>query len=92
MVDIKSVKDPQGFDAYRAKAPETVAQYGGEYVVVGGDAAVLEGDWQPGTLVVLRFPDRDRAEAWWRSQEYAPLKQLRQQASDSSFVVTTGLA
>ena len=92
LVEISAVKDADGFNAYREKAPETVAKFGGQYEVVGGDAAVLEGDWKPGTVVLLKFPDRERAESWWKSTDYRPLKEQRQQASESTFVLLNSLA
>jgi uncharacterized protein (DUF1330 family) len=91
LVNIEAVTDPAGFDEYRSSAPATVQSHGGEYLVVGGDAALLEGAWTPGTLVLLRFPDRATAQGWWASAEYAPHKATRQGASTSTFVLVDGL-
>jgi uncharacterized protein (DUF1330 family) len=52
---------------------------------------VLEGSWTPKRCVVLEFPDMERFKTWWSSPEYAPLRALRQRASNSSLVVTQGL-
>ncbi len=41
------VKDPAGFEAYRQAVPATIAQYGGRYLVRGGQHESLEGDWHP---------------------------------------------
>ena len=46
IVDIK-VNDPEQYRQYMAQAPATIAAAGGEYLVRGGQHAVLEGSWQP---------------------------------------------
>jgi uncharacterized protein (DUF1330 family) len=85
------VLDPVLFEEYRQKVPATIAAYGGRYVARGGHTEVLEGSWTPKRCVVLEFPDMERFKTWWTSPEYAPLRALRQRASNSSLVVTQGL-
>jgi uncharacterized protein (DUF1330 family) len=85
------VLDPVLFEEYRQKVPATIAAYGGRYVARGGPTEVLEGSWAPKRCVVLEFPDMERFKTWWSSPEYAPLRALRQRASNSSLVVTQGL-
>ena len=85
------VLDPALFEEYRQKVPATIAAYGGRYVARGGHTEVLEGSWEPKRCVVLEFPDMERFKTWWSSPEYAPLRALRQRASNSSLVVTQGL-
>jgi uncharacterized protein (DUF1330 family) len=51
----------------------------------------LEGEWNPQRLVVLEFESMERFREWYDSPEYAPLKQLRSEASDTEFVVVEGL-
>jgi uncharacterized protein (DUF1330 family) len=85
------VLDPVLFEEYRQKVPATIAAHGGRYVARGGPTEVLEGSWTPKRCVVLEFPDMERFKTWWSSPEYAPLRALRQRASNSSLVVTQGL-
>jgi uncharacterized protein (DUF1330 family) len=54
-----------------------LAQVGGTLLVASSAPTVLEGDWESTWTAVIRFPDRDTALRWYRSEEYAPLKQLR---------------
>lgn len=49
------VTDPEGFEAYRAKVPAVIAQYGGRYLIRGGAVEAVEGDWTVPRLVVLAF-------------------------------------
>ena len=44
-------------EEYKAKVPGLIRKHGGEYLVRGSKFTVVEGDWEPKRLVVLRFPD-----------------------------------
>ena len=70
--------------------PETVAAYGGKYLVRGVSGEVLEGLWQPKRLVVLEFESMERAKAWYDSPEYADLKKIRQNASIGNLIFADG--
>ena len=90
IVDI-NITDAERYERYKVMAAPTVGQFNGEYVVRGGTAKNLEGDWEPGRVVVLRFPTLARAEEWWASDEYAPAKVLRQEAANSTMIVVEGV-
>ncbi len=90
IVDV-NITDPAGYEEYKKLAGPTVGQYGGRYVVRGGESEVLEGSRQPGRVVVLEFPTGEQAKAWWSSLEYAPAKKLRQAASTTEMLVVEGL-
>jgi uncharacterized protein (DUF1330 family) len=49
------ITDPERYERYRAAAAAAVAAAGGRYLARGGELAVLEGDWQPPRLVVLKL-------------------------------------
>ena len=90
IVDIQ-VTDAARYETYKAQAEATVTAYGGRYLVRGGAARVLEGDWQPGRMVVLEFPDMERALAWWNSEEYRAPKALRHATARSKMMVLDGV-
>jgi uncharacterized protein (DUF1330 family) len=46
IADVK-VSDPDQYRHYTALTPAAVAAAGGEFVVLGGRTAVLEGKWSP---------------------------------------------
>ena len=71
--------------------PAAIAAYGGRFVVRGGAAETLEGDWKPARLVVLEFDSLERAKEWWSSPEYAPAKALRQKSSRTRMIVVEGV-
>ena len=83
-------KHPQEYEHYKDMAEKTVAQYGGRYLVRGGQMKVLEGSWEPTRIVVLEFPSYEKAHEWWHSAEYAPAKQLRQRLSTTDLLIIEG--
>lgn len=85
------VTDTDRYDEYRRQVAATIEQYGGRFLVRGGAHRTLEGDWQPGRLVVLEFPDMQALDRWYGSQEYGPLIILRQSASTGSLVAVEGV-
>jgi len=85
------VRDSSAYQEYKSKVPALIRKHGGEYVVRGGNCTVLEGDWKPCRLVVLRFPDLGSAQAFNDDPEYQPLKALRQRVSKTDLVVAEGV-
>ena len=84
--------DPGPYEDYKAKAPAIVARHGGSYLVRGGDISVEEGDWKPKRIVVLSFPDRAAAQAFFDDPDYAPLKAIRQRVATSRVIIVDGVA
>jgi len=86
------VTDPERFKEYAAQVPATIAQYGGRYMIRGGEYEVLEGQWPDRRHVVLEFDSKDAAMAWYNSPEYTPLKAMRLAASDGNAIIIEGHA
>src|SRR3546814_17164582 len=68
----------------------TLAPFGGRYIIHGGRKAVLEGDW-PGDLIVIAFPDRAAAAAWYDSPAYRAIKNLRTDHCEGDVVLVDGV-
>ena len=84
------VQDAERYKEYVASVPALIAKHGGQYRVRGGEAQALEGQWTPDRLIILEFPDRAAALAFYNDPAYEPLKALRQAITDSSLVVVDG--
>lgn len=82
--DILKIHDEEKMSLYREKVSDTVAQYQGRYLAIGGPCDVMEGNLQPTFPVLLEFPSLSQAHAWYNSDEYQSLKQLRLSAVDSN--------
>jgi uncharacterized protein (DUF1330 family) len=84
------VTDQAKYDDYRKQVAATVQKHGGRFIVRGGKVEPLEGGWSPKRIVVLEFPSMEKALAWYRSGEYAPLIKLRQQGSRGKLIAVEG--
>jgi len=91
IVDVK-ITDPGDYEEYKKLTPASIAAYQGSFVVRGGKTETLEGDWVPERIVVLQFPDAERARQWWNSQEYTDAKLIRQRAAFTRMILVDGVA
>jgi uncharacterized protein (DUF1330 family) len=84
------VTEPEVYERYREAAGASLAAHGGRFVVRGGAAQVLEGDWTPRRLIVLEFGSLEAARSWYHSPEYTAAKELRLRSADSRLVLVEG--
>ena len=85
------VNDQAMFDAYRKEVPATIAAHGGRFLSRGGGLSVVEGEWPLPRLVIIEFPSRAAAEAWYRSPEYQKILPLRLKSATGNFVIADGI-
>jgi uncharacterized protein (DUF1330 family) len=83
-------RDMEAVSAYRQLAAPSIAQYGGRYIVRGGEVTVLEGNWKPSIFIIAEFPNRAAAEAWYRSPEYAKALTYRDAALTRNLILVDG--
>lgn len=67
--------------SYLEQIDATLAPFGGRFRIHGGSVERLEGHWT-GDLIVVEFPDRERARAWYASPAYQRILPLRTEHSD----------
>ena len=76
---------------YLAKIDATLEPHGGRFVIHGGGRIeVIEGEFD-GFLVVLEFPDRDSAHAWYASDAYREILPLRTRNSTATAMIVDGV-
>ena len=78
------------YQEYEADFMPTLEPYGGVLVAVSDEPAVLEGEWSPERVVVLRFDSRQRALDWYQSSEYQQLAVLRRAMSTGTDILIDG--
>jgi uncharacterized protein (DUF1330 family) len=91
IADVRDAWDADALQEYRRRNTDAVANHGGRFAVRGGEHEVLEGEWDSKRIVVIEFPDLASARAWWDSDEYAPLKELRRSASTTNILLVEGV-
>lgn len=87
----ENIHDQEMFTAYRAQVLPTVQQFGGSFIVRGGDFKVVEGEGTFQRLVVIEFPSRADAEGWYHSPAYQKLVPLRLKASTGTLIIVDGV-
>ena len=83
------VTDPETYkNRYAPLVPASLEGYGG-FLVRGGKTESLEGE-PPKRIVILSFPDMDKARSWYKSEGYAKAKLIRQGASVGRLYIVEG--
>ena len=85
------VSDPQQYEQYKKLSSHAMQVHGAEVCVRGGAVQVLEGDWSPQRVVLLKFPTAEAARRFYDSPEYAAAKQARQGAAVMRMVLIEGV-
>jgi len=83
--EVKVLK-PSEMGDYGRKVAEAVAAYGGRYLARGAEPFVLEGG-PAHNVLLIEFPDRDAALAWYASPAYREAKALREGKSNLRLIV-----
>ncbi len=86
-----TIDDLETYKGYQALTPATIEKYGGRFKVRGGDHELIEGDWQPGRIVVLEFDDMEALKRWYYSPEYTEAREIRQRAATGNVIFVEGL-
>ena len=85
------VTNPEQYAQYRELAGLAMKAHGAEVCVRGGAVQVLEGDWQPERVVVLKFSSVEHAKAFYDSAEYRRAIEARKGASVMRMVLVEGV-
>lgn len=84
------VTDPRQYEEYKKLSTKAFQAHGVQPLVRGGAVEVLEGDWTPDRTVLMEFPSKEAAVAWYNSPEYQAAKQSRQGAAVMRMVLIEG--
>lgn len=80
------IKDPQKFADYGTRAGATLGLFKGELVIRGKAGDTLAGSSNHQAVGVVRFPNMEALEAWYRSPDYRALIPLRDEAAEMTLV------
>jgi uncharacterized protein (DUF1330 family) len=85
-----TITNPEAYAVYAAQVPQTIAAFGGKYLVRGGHATQLEGLSQGDRNVVIEFPSRELAQAWYNSDAYQTIIKHRTSNATGALVLVDG--
>lgn len=86
------VHDAARYAEYAAQGRAAVTQHGGRILAAGGRVETLEGDPIPPRVVIIEFPNRDAALAYYESAEYQAARARRGDAATVRFALVDGVA
>jgi uncharacterized protein (DUF1330 family) len=86
-----SIHDPETYRKYTALTPATLQRYGGKFLTRGDTVTTVEGG--PAfteRLVLIEFPDRETALAWYNDADYQSAAAFRRMASAGRMILQEG--
>lgn len=86
----RAITDEEISREYSRQAVPQIRRFGGEVLAARGAVRVLEGDWEPQSVTILKFADMEALNAWYESPEYEPLKQMRLDSNIGDVIVIEG--
>lgn len=75
---------------YIERIPGTFEPFGGRFLVHATPHEVKEGAW-PGHVVMIGFPDIERARSWWDSPAYREIAPLRSRHIPGDLILVAGV-
>ena len=84
------ITDRKAYANYEAGFAEVFSLYEGEVLAVDDEPVLLEGEAAATRCVIIRFPDRAAALAWYESPEYQRLAAIRWNASSALISLVKG--
>ena len=85
------VQNPQEYEEYKRLSTIAMKAHGAEVCVRGGKVEVLEGDWAPNRLVMLKFPSVEQAKTFYNSVEYGAARKAREGIAKMRMIVVEGV-
>jgi uncharacterized protein (DUF1330 family) len=82
-----SIHNMEVYEEYKKLTPSSLEPFGGKFVIRGLPVEALEGEWKYDRLVLLEFPNRERALEWYNSSTYQKAKKIREKASVANFFI-----
>jgi uncharacterized protein (DUF1330 family) len=92
MIADLNVINRQKYETYRNLVRDAVAEHGGKHIVRGGNCTVLEGIWDPQRMVIIEFPSRAHAEAFYHSETYTKARAVRNNAAMLNMILVDGIS
>jgi uncharacterized protein (DUF1330 family) len=86
-----TVTNPEQYEEYKKLSTIAMQAHGAELCVRGGQVEVLEGDWAPTRVVILKFPSMDAAKAYSASVEYTAARNSRHGAAVMRMIAVEGV-
>lgn len=84
------IHDHDAYARYKALTPDIITRHGGRFLTRGGDKITLEGKEETRRIVIVEFDSPQKAEAFYRSEEYQEAMKLRKGAAVMDLMIVGG--
>lgn len=85
-----NVNNLEPYKNYINKVTPIVEKFGGEYIVRSGKHEVVQGEWLYQRNVIIKFPSYEIAINFYKSDEYEPVKKIREKNSYGNIIIIEG--
>lgn len=89
ILDFTIINLPE-FMEYVEKIPAYLHKHQGRYLVEGVTPKIIEGDWNPNTIVVLEFESTENVDQFLSDPEVKELFAIRHQNTKSNLIMVKG--
>jgi Uncharacterized conserved protein len=85
------VTNPTQYEEYKKWSTAAMQAHGAEVCIRGGQVEVMEGDWAPQRVVLLKFASFEAAKAFYLSPEYGKARAAREGAAIMRLICVEGV-
>lgn len=85
-----SIHDPDTYRKYTALTPATLARHGGNFLTRGDEVITAEGPTFTDRMVIIQFPDKAAALAWYNDADYQSASAFRSASSTGRMILQEG--
>ena len=85
-----NVTNEDSYKEYLSKVTPIVEKYDGSYIVRAGKFKTVLGNWNFKRNVVIKFPSYEVALEWYDSEEYKPVRKIREDNSIGNVIIIEG--
>lgn len=84
-----TIEDRERYADYEAGFMDVFAAHRGKVLAVDESPTLLEGEWPCTRTVVIEFPSKEEALAWYQSDAYQEIAQHRFASSSGNVVIVS---
>ena len=85
-----NIINEEAYKEYVKQTSTIVKKYEGEFIVRGGNFKNVLGNWDYARTVIIKFPSYETALNWYHSDEYKPVRKIREENSEGNVIIIEG--
>lgn len=90
IVGMITIDDLEAYKPYMAQTSALVEEYGGRYLIRGGEMTIAEGEMPHDRFVVIEFDSPEVVAKFYNDPRYAETRKIRQDNSTGTILHISG--